>query len=67
MENFPSVITADGQTSDAKTSDAGDLQALWQAIGGDVEQQLAATGAVLLRGFGLTDAAAFDALIAATG
>lgn len=46
---------------------AFDPAALWQQLGGHIEQQLASSGAVLLRGFGLHDAQDFDALIEATG
>ncbi|MEO1045484.1 MAG: TauD/TfdA family dioxygenase [Pseudomonadota bacterium] len=62
MDNFPSIITAHGHAPDT-----GDPHGLWQAISANVEQQLAQTGAVLLRGFGFADAHDFDALIAATG
>ncbi|MEM1132930.1 MAG: TauD/TfdA family dioxygenase [Pseudomonadota bacterium] len=62
MENFPSVIMANGNAHLG-----GNPTTLWQTIGDDVEQQLAQSGAVLLRGFGFTDAQDFDRLIAATG
>ncbi|WOE74483.1 TauD/TfdA family dioxygenase [Alterisphingorhabdus coralli] len=61
MENFPAVITAD----DVAATDHSP-QELWQAIGEGVEEQLARSGAVLLRGFDLADAQDFDALIEAT-
>lgn len=46
---------------------AHDPAALWQQLGGDIERQLASSGAVLLRGFNFPDAQGFDGMIEATG